>query len=173
MLQSSANKIAAVSLVYLLVFIAPYSFGFSHLPADKLAPPQAADKKLPAPIIGLARYVVDGDSLYLAGEKRQIRLWGVDAPERDEAGFDAARSVLKKLALNKRLQCWQQDIDRYGRIVARCWPVSEKSNSDDQSNATQAPDKLLDKSLEINRLMIKSGSAIEYCFFTDGYYGFC
>lgn len=163
MLQSSANKIAAVSLVYLLAFIAPYSLAFSHLPADKLS----------SPIIGLARYVVDGDSLYLAGEKRQIRLWGVDAPERDEAGFDAARSVLKKLAFNKRLQCWQQDIDRYGRIVARCWPISDKSNSDDQSDAAQADDKLLDKSLEINRLMIKSSSATEYCFFTDGYYGFC
>ncbi|NNC54748.1 MAG: hypothetical protein HKO07_03390 [Pseudomonadales bacterium] len=30
------------------------------------------------------RYVVDGDSLYLAGVKAQIRLWGVDAPERGE-----------------------------------------------------------------------------------------
>lgn len=162
-----------MSLVYLLAFIAPYSFALSHLPSDKLALPQNPDKNIPSPIIGVARYVVDGDSLYLVGEKRQIRLWGVDAPERDEAGFDAARSVLKKLALKKRLQCWKQDIDRYGRIVARCWPVSVKSDADDQGAAAQAPDKRLDKSLEINRLMIKSGSATEYCFFTEGYYGFC
>ena len=43
----------------------------------------------------VCRYVVDGDSLYLQGIKKQIRLWGVDAPERNEKGFKQATAALR------------------------------------------------------------------------------
>ena len=42
--------------------------------------------------------VVDGDSLYLAGQPRQIRLWGVDAPERNPI-----RCGTKSVAIRARL----------------------------------------------------------------------
>ena len=70
-------------------------------------------------IEGHCRAVVDGDSLYIEGFEPQIRLWGVDAPERDESGYDRAKQQLNSLAYRQQLQCEQMDIDRYGRTVAR------------------------------------------------------
>lgn len=105
---------------------------------------------------GVCRHVVDGDSLYLTGLDTQIRLWGVDAPERDEAGFDAARSLLQRLAANKMLYCEQKAIDKYQRIVARCY--LDKQQSPQQ---------------EINRLLLNSKLAKEYCWFSKNHYGFC
>ena len=105
----------------------------------------------------VVRHVVDGDSLYLVGVKRQIRLWGVDAPELNKPGYFAARNALLRKVKGKRLRCITQDHDRYGRIVARCY-LASKNN------------KL---SLDINEWMIKSGTAKEYCYFTKGYYGYC
>jgi endonuclease YncB( thermonuclease family) len=104
---------------------------------------------------GRCTRVVDGDSLYLASLKTQIRLWGVDAPERNEAGYQTAKDQLKALALQKELNCEQVDIDKYGRIVARCVVTAATGKT------------------EINRAMIASGAAKEYCYFSRGYYGHC
>ena len=95
------------------------------------------------------RFVVDGDSLYLENYQPQIRLWGVDAPEKNESGYDQARQQLTQLGLNQKVSCEIVDIDKYDRTVARCF---------------------LDNGNEINRLMIESGSAKEYMRFTKGYY---
>jgi len=96
--------------------------------------------------------VVDGDSLYLHGYKKQVRLWAVDAPETNEAGFNEARSQLKQLALGKRLRCHVQDIDKYGRTVARCEDEAGK---------------------DLNRAMLGSGTAKEYCRWSKNFYGYC
>lgn len=103
----------------------------------------------PKKIKGRVSYVVDGDSLYLDGYKPQIRLWGVDAPERNERGFHAASETLSRFALGQRLTCRVIEPDRYGRSVARCF---------------------LPDGREINRLMIESGIAREYQRFTKGLY---
>lgn len=97
--------------------------------------------------------VVDGDSLYLKGLDTQIRLWGVDAPERDETGYDAARNSLRKLALGRELRCETKDIDKYNRIVARCYDSAS--------------------GLELNREQIRRRVAKEYCYFSRNYYGYC
>ena len=98
---------------------------------------------------GRVRYVVDGDSLYMNGHKPQIRLWGVDAPEDGERGFQAATDYLFLIAQDQRITCQQIDRDQYGRTVARCF---------------------LPDGREINRLMIESGMAKEYRRFTRGFY---
>ncbi|MEM8498703.1 MAG: thermonuclease family protein [Pseudomonadota bacterium] len=103
-------------------------------------------------IEGKTDRVVDGDSLYLRGHKKQIRLWAVDAPETNEAGYNAARSQLERLALGKHLRCQIQDIDKYGRTVARC---EDKSGKD------------------LNRAMLTSGTAQEYCRWSKNFYGYC
>lgn len=95
------------------------------------------------------RYVVDGDSLYLHGRSQQVRLWGVDAPESGERGFQAATDTLARLAYGQRITCRQIDQDRYGRSVARCFLADGR---------------------ELNRLMIESGTAREYRHFTRGFY---
>ena len=143
--------------------IFPLSISLSLLlSAASLSAEQFADqKKSSAPEtrtrIALVRHVVDGDSLYLVGTKRQIRLWGVDAPELDEYGYHAARKALTKKVKAKRLRCVTKDHDRYGRIVAHCFMPATKRTP----------------ALDINEWMIKGGTAKEYCYFTKGYFGYC
>ena len=103
----------------------------------------------PPQIEGRTSYVVDGDSLYLDGYKPQVRLWGVDAPEKGERGFQAASETLSRFAQGQRLTCRVIEPDRYGRSVARCF---------------------LPDGREINRLMIESGTAREYHYFSKGFY---
>lgn len=104
------------------------------------------------PFSGQVRYVVDGDSLYLEGVEPQIRLWGINAPERDEPGYKQATKTLRKLALRKHIKCYRQDTDKFGRTVARC----ETKDGED-----------------ISRKMLNSGKASEYCWFSKGFYGTC
>lgn len=102
---------------------------------------------------GVVRHVVDGDSLYIEGVEPQIRLWAVDAPERDERGYDAAKKKLINLAKGKVIGCETKDIDKYDRIVGRCFVLSG--------------------GLEINRELIASGVSNEYCRFSKNHYGTC
>lgn len=62
--------------------------------------------------------VVDGDTLDAGGVG--IRLWGIDAPERDEPGADAATDALRAITGGVELRCDLVGADRYRRIVARC-----------------------------------------------------
>ena len=99
---------------------------------------------------GVVQYIIDGDTLILRGQECHIRLWGVDAPEKAENGFHEARNRLVSLSEGKRITFQQQDTDRYGRTVARVF---------------------LRDGREINRLMIESGTAKEYCRYSKGFYG--
>ena len=74
--------------------------------------------------------IIDGDSLR-SGELR-IRLFGIDAPERKQQCTDAnganwacgmaAQKALEKLVAEAPyLQCDLIDVDRYGRVVMRCF----------------------------------------------------
>jgi micrococcal nuclease len=95
------------------------------------------------------RYVIDGDTLILSRQERRIRLWGVDAPEEGEQGYHAARNELVAISEGQRITYQQQDVDRYGRIVARVF---------------------LRDGREINRMMIESGTAREYRRYSKGFY---
>lgn len=95
------------------------------------------------------RYVIDGDTLILRRQKRRIRLWGVDAPEDGERGFHEARNRLAAISEGQRITYQQEDVDRYGRIVARVF---------------------LRDGREINRMMIESGTAHEYRRYSKGFY---
>lgn len=124
-------------VVVILLFLPGY---LNHAPATILKSDQ---------IIGQVRHVVDGDSLYLKGYQPQIRLWGVDASEKGETGFHAAKNALWSFAMHQFLTCQIVDIDRYGRRVARCF---------------------LKNGREVNRLMIESGTATEYRRYSKGFY---
>lgn len=101
---------------------------------------------------GRVRHVVDGDSLYLHGMEQQVRLWGINAPERGQTNYQRATRKLRALALHQQILCYLQDTDRYGRAVARC---ETESGTD------------------IGRQMLESGNAREYCRFSKGFYGGC
>ncbi len=94
--------------------------------------------------------IVDGDTLYLEGVATRIRLWGVDAPEKSEAGFDAASDRLAALVGGGPIACEHVDTDPHKRIVARCF---------------------LSDGADLSEAMIKSGVAREFLRFTRGYYG--
>ncbi len=77
-------------------------------------------------IDGRAR-VVDGDTLEVGG--KMVRLFGIDAPERDQTCTRAgvvwdcgawATDALRGLVGRGQVVCDPQDTDRYGRIVAIC-----------------------------------------------------
>lgn len=61
---------------------------------------------------------IDGDSLYVGG--REIRLWGIDAPEFPTAAGRAAKAALRRLAGGRWIVCEVKARDRYDRAVALC-----------------------------------------------------
>lgn len=80
-----------------------------------------------APIISGTARAKDGDSLTV-GEK-EIRLFGIDAPEldqtcrRDGAAWPCGAQAANQLAAlvrGKTVRCEEAGIDQYGRILARC-----------------------------------------------------
>jgi endonuclease YncB( thermonuclease family) len=96
--------------------------------------------------------VVDGDTFKLSGQSQSIRVWGLDAPERNQAGGSAATAALNALISGQTLRCAVVDIDRYQRLVGQCF---------------------LPDGRDITAAMIMTGTATEYCRYSKGYYGTC
>lgn len=69
--------------------------------------------------------VIDGDTFILEpldGRSIRVRIWGINAPERNQPGGTQAAMVLDALvnAEGRRLRCRYRDIDRHRRLVAQC-----------------------------------------------------
>ncbi len=67
--------------------------------------------------------VIDGDTIRIGSVR--IRLWGIDAPERDQTcgGLEAgsmATAALSRIIGDNPVTCEAVDTDRYGRTVATC-----------------------------------------------------
>ena len=65
----------------------------------------------------LCTTVQDGDTLKLADGTR-VRLWGIDAPEKNQEYGNDSRDRLKELCEGKSLRLIVKDTDQYGRKVA-------------------------------------------------------
>ncbi|APO87274.1 thermonuclease family protein [Marivivens sp. JLT3646] len=96
--------------------------------------------------------ITDGDTFRAHDLVPAIRIWGLDAPETDEAGGSAATQALSDLIEGQILTCLIKDVDRYSRIVGQCF---------------------LENGLDIAAEMIRLGVAFEYCRYSGGYYGTC
>lgn len=105
--------------------------------------------------------VVDGDTIELEGTDERIRLYGIDTPEKGQTCDDkqgrryvcgprAAEYLASLIGRNGRVKCFEEDRDRYGRIVAEC--------------ATR-------QNLVLNAEMVSAGWAVEYRQYSDGRYG--
>ena len=101
---------------------------------------------------GTVSRIVDGDTFWISSADVRIRVWALDAPERDAPGFDAATEALRRLIDGRTLTCRTRDIDRFGRIVGQCF---------------------LPDGRDITRTMIQSGTAREFCRFSRNHYGTC
>ena len=97
-------------------------------------------------INGIVVHVADGDTLRINGIK--IRLWGVNAPEKDERGYFEASSILKDQVLLQTISCVIRDRDRYSRIVAQCYRGDQ----------------------DIGATLIRSGWARDYVRYSKGFY---
>jgi endonuclease YncB( thermonuclease family) len=94
--------------------------------------------------------VIDGDTLR-QGDAR-FRLWGIDAPERAEAGGGAATSALRALVRGETLACTAVNTDRYGRTVIRC---------------------TLPDGRDLGCAMVQSGTAADWPKYSGGAYRGC
>lgn len=81
-----------------------------------IASPAAAQEDL---ILCADPRITDGDTFRCDGSLK-IRLWGIDAPERDAPGGIAATNTLRAIATDQTLVCRRKG-KSYDRIVARCW----------------------------------------------------
>jgi endonuclease YncB( thermonuclease family) len=106
-----------------------------------------------APITGIAR-ALDGDSLEVSG--RQVRLFGIDAPEYEQScnrngqnwscGAEAAEQ-LAKLVTGREIFCTLVNTDEYQRAVSRCSVMGR----------------------DINSAMVESGYAIAFRQYSEAY----
>lgn len=66
-------------------------------------------------------HVFDGDSLRVRidGQDRELRLWGIDAPERGQAGADRARDALAARIADREVVAVVMAIDVHGRLIVR------------------------------------------------------
>lgn len=94
--------------------------------APAKAPAQSPDsvpgKVSPDSIKATVDYVQDGDSMIvlLDGEKKTIRLWGVDSPEGNthQPYAEQAQHFTRELCDHHQVTLIPHDTDRYGRLVA-------------------------------------------------------
>lgn len=76
-------------------------------------------EKSAMPLNVRVHHVIDGDSVMFSsgGKLIEVRLWGIDAPEFDQPGADAAEKKLESLLRCKSIELQGKDRDRYGRTV--------------------------------------------------------
>lgn len=114
----------AAALLALLSRLVPPS-GLAEQPGPASPPAPASDSPaLPDSGHWQARllHAADGDSFTVrredSGQKLELRLYGVDAPESDQAYGQAARRNLLAMTKDKLLTVKPVDSDQYGRVVA-------------------------------------------------------
>ena len=121
-----------------------------------LAIPVSAEM-FPESVEGKVVDVEDGDGIWVDGYPLQIRLWGINAPEKHQADFKSSKAHLVTLSLGKHVTCQKKGENKArgtykARLVGQC--------------------KLSDGT-DLGKAMIDSGHAKEYCKFSNGYYGTC
>lgn len=89
---------------------------------------------------------VDGDTFRCDGNLK-IRLWGIDAPERDASGGLQATRALADLTIGQTLVCKSKGRS-YDRTVAQCW---------------------IGKT-DVGGEMVRQGHAVDLPKFSRGYY---
>lgn len=65
--------------------------------------------------------VTDGDTVTVEthdGQRTRIRLWGIDAPERDQPGGEPARTHCAAIALWQTVDVQEVARDKYARLLA-------------------------------------------------------
>ena len=93
-----------------------------------------------SPVAAQSR-IADGDTMTINGER--IRLFGIDAPERDQPGGHEATQELRRIVGRTTPRCEQVDVDRYGRTVALCAVAG----------------------VDLSLAMLRAGWAVAWCYY--------
>lgn len=74
-------------------------------------------------VTGVGVHALDGDSLRvrIGDANVEVRLWGIDAPERGQLAADEARQALATLTVDRPLRLQVVDIDRFQRPIVRVY----------------------------------------------------
>lgn len=69
---------------------------------------------------GKVVHVTDGDTLIVLKDRKEVdvRLYGVDTPEKGQPSGTKAKRFTASMAANERVEVEVKDQDRYGRVVA-------------------------------------------------------
>lgn len=94
------------------------------------------------------RQVLDGDT-FVTAEGEHVRVWGINSPEKDEAGFWAAGLFLDMKVRNSELRCKAMAIDRFERTVMKCATLS---------------------GIDIGSWMVETGYARDFTRYSNGAY---
>lgn len=113
---------------------------------SKISSASEIQAKAPEVISGPAR-IIDGDSLVISG--RELRLFGVDAPEYHHPFGRAAKWALIKMCKGQIIRAEVVDLDHYDRTVAKCF---------------------LPDGRDLSQEMVKQGLAIDYPKYSGGIY---
>jgi endonuclease YncB( thermonuclease family) len=83
--------------------------------------PSAAEIAAGDTVTAKVLFVFDGDSMRVrVGEvEREMRLWGIDAPEHDQPHADVARDVLKQAIVGQTVTADVITVDQFERLVVR------------------------------------------------------
>lgn len=98
---------AGVASAFVLSVVCAFALAFTPTRADAWT--------------GTVTHVTDGDTVWVrAGSARpvSVRLLGIDAPERCQAGGPEATAALSARVLRREVNVDAQAVDRYGRVVA-------------------------------------------------------
>ncbi|HSC07194.1 MAG TPA: thermonuclease family protein [Steroidobacteraceae bacterium] len=79
-------------------------------------------------IVATVTHVFDGDSFIVRlddGAKLEVRLAGIDAPEKGQPYADQARTALRSLILEQEVHIAVSDTDKYHRKVAQVYRGSD------------------------------------------------
>jgi endonuclease YncB( thermonuclease family) len=79
-------------------------------------------------LVATATHVFDGDSFVARladGAKIEVRLAGIDAPEKGQPYADKARGALRGLILGEELRIAVSDTDKYHRKVAQVYRAAD------------------------------------------------
>ncbi|KQN00168.1 nuclease [Sphingomonas sp. Leaf230] len=96
---------------------------------------------------GVPTSIYDGDTFRFG--KMRVRIWGIDAPEKDTRFGPGARAQLVQLVAGRPVQCRGTGQRNYDRIVAQCWNW---------------------QGVEIAAAMVRTGWAVDWARFSQGRY---
>ena len=102
-------------------------------------------------LVGKLSRVVDGDTIELlseSGEKQEVHLEGIDAPEIRQDYGDESKRILQRLLKDAEIAIKWKEKDRYDRILGQLFVSGGKAEQGSESDE-----------VHVNLAMIKAGAA--------------